>query len=341
MAFSPDGASLAYGGVSPGNSINLFIRILDTGFTKGFTIRPLKTDILSLAWSPDGKLLATGGRERVLRIWDVESERCTFEVYDGPVQSALLTMGNGWQRANDEVAPIDKTSSWDISLCNKPPQGQAQRQVEVVDPWDDPTCRSQIPLAFTGQEADISSIAFSPDGLILASGDARGETKLWDVLYREQLTQQPARATGIVSAVDFSQVEDNLLLAVSSLDRTISLNNLRTTDSLMAFNKTVESAINGVAFTSADSLRAIGSDGAQTVLLAGSVSGEASQATTFTPQSASCAEPGWQSFAALVETIRRVAEVWSVRGSSLLSIPAPGDSPTTQENCVAPPSLRR
>jgi WD40 repeat protein len=342
MAFSPDGASLAYGGVSPGNSINLFIRILDTGFTKGFSIRPLKTDILSLAWSPDGKLLATGGRERVLRIWDVESERQlrTFEVYDGPVKSLAFSPNGQWlaSGANDEIAPIDKNIlMWDISLCSRTEQGQYQTQVQTqaVDPWDDPTCRSQIPLAFTGQEADISSIAFSPDGLILASGDIKGETKLWDVLYREPLTQQPARATGIISAVDFSQVEENLLLAISSLDRTISLNNLRTTDSLMAFNQTVESTVNNVTFTSADSITAIGGDGSQTVLLAGDASGDASQAATFTPQSNVYAlSQDGKSFAALVENDQEGhIEVWSVDGgSSLLSIPAPvGTVLTTQE----------
>jgi len=333
MAFSPDGASLAYGGVSRGNDINLFVRVLDTGFIKGFNIRPLKTDVLSLAWSPDGRLLASGSRERLLRIWDVASERelRTFDVYDGPIKSLAFSPNGQWLAtgANDEVAPIDKNIiMWDISLCDRPAQTQTREQTQAaaVDPWDDPTCRLQIPIAFTGQEADISSIAFSPDGLILASGDTTGKTRLWDVLYREPLEQQPPRASGIVSVVTFSQVEDNLLLAVSSLDRTISLSNLRTTDSLMAFDKPVKSTVYNVVFTSASSFRAIGSDGAQTVLLGGDASGGVSQAATFTPQSSVYAlSKDGKSFAVLVATQRDAhIEVWSVgSGSSLLSIPAP------------------
>jgi WD40 repeat protein len=333
MAFSPDGASLAYGGVSKGNDINLFVRVLDTGFIKGFNIRPLKTDVLSLAWSPDGRLLATGSRERILRIWDVATERQlrTFDIYDGPIKSLAFSPNGQWLAtgANDEVAPIDKNIlMWDISLCDRPAQTQSREQVQAaaVDSWDDPACRLQIPISFTGQEADISSIAFSPDGLILASGDTTGRTRLWDVLYREPLEQQPPRASGIVSVVTFSQVEDNLLLAVSSLDRTISLSNLRTTDSLMAFDNPVKSDVYSVVFTSATSFRAIGSDGTQTVLLGGDASGSVSQAATFTPQSSvyTLSKDG-KSFAVLVSNQQDAhIEVWSVGGnSSLLSIPAP------------------
>lgn len=336
MAFSPDGASLAYGGVAPGNDINLFIRVLDTGFIKGFNIRPLKTDVLSLAWSPDGRLLATGGRERLLRIWDVASERelRTFDIYDGPVKSLAFSPNGQWLAtgANDEVAPIDKNIlMWDISLCDRPVQTQTQNKAQAAaeNPWDDPACRLQIPIAFTGQEADISSIAFSPDGAILASGDTAGRTRLWDVLYRESLDQQPPRASGIVSVVTFSQVEENLLLAVSSLDRTISLSNLHTSDSLMAHDKSIETAVGSVVFTSASSLRAIGSDSTQTVMLAGDASGDVSQAATFPvvapkPGVYALSKDG-KSFAMLVENDKEAhVEIWSVGGgSSLLSIPAP------------------
>jgi WD40 repeat protein len=94
-----------------------------------------------------------------------------------------------------------------------------------------------------------------------------------------------------------------------------------------------------VVFTSANSFRAIGSDGAQTVLLGGDDSGAVSQAATFTPQSSVYAlSIDGKSFAVLVADKREAhIEIWSVGGGrSLLSIPAPvGNVISTKERSDA------
>jgi WD40 repeat protein len=84
--------------------------------------------------------------------------------------------------------------------------------------------------------------------------------------------------------------------------------------------------VNGLVFTAADSLRAIGGDGAQTVLWGGTASGEISQAATFAPQSSVYAlSQDGKTFAALqTDQQEGNIEVWSVgSGNSLLTIPAP------------------
>ena len=333
MAYSPDGSRLAYGGVSQGNKINLFVLDLYTGRVSGFNIRPLKTDVLSVAWSPDSRLLASGGRDSILRIWDVETQEQlqVFQGYEGPVKSVAFSPTGQWLAtgANDETAPIDKNILlWDVSLCDRPTEAaqlqQQQQQKAILNPWEDPTCRMQLPVAFLGQETDINTIAFSPDGLMLATGDTRGTTLLWDVRTRIQIAEA-SRAAGVVSSVAFVQVEDKLVLATGSLDRTIQLNNLESTDSLVSFSQNVEGVIGSLTFSADDTLHAL-SGGEGTALWNGNAAGEISPGSTFPLGSEVLALSGdGRSFAVLQQDDQggRI-EVWGTSGdTSQLTIPAP------------------
>ena len=75
-------------------------------------------------------------------------------------------------------------------------------------------------LLQTGHAAWVTSVAFSPDGQLLASGGADGTTKLWAVQSREVLrTLSGPTAEGI--AVAFSP--DGKLLASACADGTVNM----------------------------------------------------------------------------------------------------------------------
>ncbi|MCF4970149.1 serine/threonine-protein kinase [Nostoc sp. CMAA1605] len=150
--------------------------------------------INTLAMSPDGKILASGGEGKTIKLWDLETKKLvnTLSGHSQAVTSLVFS-------PNGEILA---TASDDHS----------------IKLWHLPT--SQLTYTLTGHKNSVKSVAFSPDGQILASGSWDKQIKLWDVNTGKEICHLIGHQLQ-VSAVAFSP--DGQLLASASFDRTIRL----------------------------------------------------------------------------------------------------------------------
>jgi WD40 repeat protein len=151
MAFSPMGNLLA---ASEEGSASIWN--LDTLKPQSFGLLPSGDEtFLSLTFSTDGKLLAAGGTDGAIQLWDVETNSGTLlEAHRGPV-SALAFSPDGKQLAS---------GGWDKSIFL----------------WDIKTHQVLTAPIVKHQQA-ISRIAFTPDGHWMASSADSGELAVWEL----------------------------------------------------------------------------------------------------------------------------------------------------------------
>ncbi|PAX52321.1 hypothetical protein CK510_19970 [Brunnivagina elsteri CCALA 953] len=165
-----------------------FADLTDCIFTK------ISGKVSSVAFSPDGKLLATGDSQHEIRLWDAASgsERLVCKGHTSWVNSVVFSP-DGLTLASTSGHGLIKL--WDINdaQCIKILQGHTS--------W-------------------INSVKFSPDGKILASAGDDHTLRLWDV-YSGKCLRTLHGHTRYIESVAFSP--DGKTLATGSGDTTIKL----------------------------------------------------------------------------------------------------------------------
>jgi hypothetical protein len=158
-----------------------------------------------MAYSPDGKLIASGASDRTILLWDVATTRVVrqftppdvdvFAVAFSPDGRLLASTSSGLDRVN--LKSRDTISVWNV---------YTGREV----------------LRFDVHEG-ISSLVFSPDGARLASSGDNGATRLWDAHAGKDLSPFSG-AKGLFhtnSALVFSP--DGKIMAANGADGFIQL----------------------------------------------------------------------------------------------------------------------
>ncbi len=191
------------------------------------------------AFSPDGKVLATGS--------DDTGERQTIKLWDPASGKALA----GWKGHTATVATLAFSPDGRILASGSLDSGQPGNPNLVL--WDS-TTRARLAV-LPGHSGWVRSVVFSPDGRGLASASDDSTARLWDVATRTTravLTGHTLR----VNALAFSP--DGRCLASASCDATVRLWDVATGQATATLHDVDN--VNAVAFAPDGSMLASASE---------------------------------------------------------------------------------
>ena len=209
------------------------ITLYQTNFASSNFVKSVFTEtfgnILSVAFSPNGELLAAGTTDGEIRVWQIAT--------------------------STQILTCKGHTDWVWSVAFSPngstlASGSSDQTIRI---WDMST--GQCTQTLQGHNNSVWSIAFSPDGDIIASSSEDLTIRIWDISTGQNIRTLQGHSDRIWS-VAFSPRGN--ILASGSYDQTVRLWDLKTGQCLKALENT--DRVQAIAFSPDRKTLASGSD---------------------------------------------------------------------------------
>ena len=197
--------------------------------------------VVGAAFSPDARILATGGHDQNVKLWDVKEGK------------AVATLTNTFPVGSLAFSPDGRTLIVGGSKLYFLAGDQGGLQF-----WDLPS--RQPTGTISGNPSNIVQMALSANGAMLATGHMDGAVRLWDVQSRRLLHEFNGLSVGMVNSLAFSPTEP-LLASGDERGGNIVLYNTATMEVIRQRTKAHTSRVQSLSFSADGRTLASGGQG--------------------------------------------------------------------------------